>query len=86
MYETNRARKRASWPLVLALTCLASGQFKPAKYYKLGGKEVLSLQVIAADFNNDGVLDLAVADALSNKVSVLLGNSDGPSGRRSYFR
>ena len=31
----------------------------------------------AADFNNDGRLDLAVANADGNTVSVLLGNADG---------
>src|SRR4051812_14006963 len=31
--------------------------------------------VIAADFNNDGRLDLAVANVISNNVSILLGNS-----------
>src|SRR5262245_45285058 len=33
--------------------------------------------VVTADFNNDGHLDLAVANSGSNNVSVLLGSSDG---------
>src|SRR5262249_1953310 len=33
--------------------------------------------VVAGDFNNDGFLDLAVANAGSNDVSVLLGKGDG---------
>jgi len=33
--------------------------------------------VISADFNNDGNLDLAVANSGSDNVSVLLGNGDG---------
>jgi Ca2+-binding RTX toxin-like protein len=33
--------------------------------------------VVTADFNGDGRLDLAVANAGSNSVSVLLGNGDG---------
>src|SRR5262245_20541862 len=33
--------------------------------------------VLAADFNNDAVLDLAVANPNSQSVSVLLGNADG---------
>jgi VCBS repeat protein len=65
---------------------LAAAQFEPAKYYKLGGKETLSLQVITADFNNDGILDLAVADALSNKVSVVLGKRDGTFGSPIIFQ
>lgn len=32
---------------------------------------------ITADFNNDTVLDLAVANSASNTVSVLLGNANG---------
>jgi hypothetical protein len=75
--------------LLLALawtSSLAAAQFKPAKYYKLGGKKLLSLQVITADFNNDGILDLAVADALSDKVSVLLGKPDGTFGPPIIFQ
>ncbi len=33
--------------------------------------------VIAADFNHDGKLDLAVADEFENSISILLGNGDG---------
>jgi len=33
--------------------------------------------IVAADFNNDGRLDLAVANSSSNSVSVLLGNGNG---------
>jgi hypothetical protein len=35
-----------------------------------------------ADFNGDGKLDLAVPDASSNNVSVLLGKGDGTFGSR----
>jgi len=51
-------------------------QFKPAAYYNLGSRQ-RPYQVITADFNNDGKLDLAVADWLSGTVSILLGNGDG---------
>src|SRR5713101_3928818 len=34
-------------------------------------------KVILADFNGDGVLDLAIANCFSNSVSVLLGAGDG---------
>jgi hypothetical protein len=33
--------------------------------------------IVTADFNGDGVLDLAVADGRLNRVSVLLGNGNG---------
>ena len=33
--------------------------------------------IITADFNGDGILDLAVADKGTNTVSILLGNGDG---------
>jgi hypothetical protein len=72
--------------LAFALVSLVAAQFKPAQYYKVGGKNILSDQVITADFNNDGVLDLAVADALSNKVSILLGNPDGTFGPPIIFQ
>jgi hypothetical protein len=58
---------------MLAL-CATASQFKRAVYYKVANYPV---QVIAADFNHDGNLDLAVADYLANEVSILLGNGDG---------
>jgi hypothetical protein len=46
------------------------GTFQPAQSYTVGGGPV-----VAADFNADGIPDLAVVN--SNTVSVLLGNGDG---------
>jgi hypothetical protein len=63
----------------------AASQFFPPKYYKVGSKNTLSDQVITADFNNDGVLDLAVANALSDEVSILLGRGDGTFGPPIIF-
>ena len=37
--------------------------------------------VVAADFNDDGRLDLAVANSSANSVSVLLGNANGSFSR-----
>src|SRR5207245_6840851 len=39
--------------------------------------ETNPISVAVGDFNHDGVQDLAVANAGSNTVSVLLGNGDG---------
>jgi hypothetical protein len=51
-----------------------AGQFKAPVYYKVAN---YPYQVIAADFNHDGNLDLAVADYLASEVSILLGKGDG---------
>ena len=48
--------------------------FSPAVNYPAGtGPQ----EVVTADFNNDGRLDLAVANSTSDNVSVLLGNGNG---------
>ena len=55
--------------------CLLS--LTPALNYSVGtGPQA----VVAADFNNDGRLDLATANAGSNSVSVLLGDGQGGFG------
>jgi hypothetical protein len=76
--------RRINVGLLALITVLAYGQFAgaasqffPPKYYKVGSKNFLSFSVITADFNNGGVLDLAVADYLNSEVSVLLGKPDG---------
>ncbi len=48
--------------------------FLPQQTYSVGGAP---LGVAAGDFNGDGIADLAVANAASNTVSVLLGIGDG---------
>ena len=42
--------------------------------------------IVAADFNGDGKMDLAVSDKGSNKVSVLMGNGDGTFSQRWITR
>ena len=58
--------KRMTWILLFALAGLAilpqtalAGQFKKPVYYPLND---VPYGVVTADFNNDGNLDLAVAD------------------------
>ena len=53
------------------------GTFQPPVNYTVGEN---SKSVVVGDFNGDGKLDLAVANAANlpgNTVSVLLGNGDG---------
>ena len=50
------------------------GTFQPALDYDAS---TVSGSVVVADFNNDGKLDLAVANATGEIVSILLGNGDG---------
>jgi hypothetical protein len=72
--------------LITAILVLVGCTFAaklPAKTYSVGQEPQV---VVAADFNNDGNLDLATADYTSSDVSILLGNGDGrfqPSRRFS---
>jgi len=50
------------------------GTFQPHVDYAVG---TLPSSLLAADFNGDGKLDLAVTNAFGGTVSVLLGNGDG---------
>jgi hypothetical protein len=71
--------KRATWITLfamLAVSSAAAGQFRNAAYYKLGYRN-LPFQLISADFRNDGNVDLAFADYLSGRVTIMLGNGDG---------
>src|SRR5438552_3471830 len=60
---------------VAVLLGSGGGNFQPAQTFQVGGSN--SESVAAGDFNGDGRLDVAVANAGSNTVSVLLGNGDG---------
>src|SRR5438876_58233 len=51
------------------------GTFQTAQKYQVGG--INSESVAAGDFDGDGKLDVAVANAGSNTVSVLLGDGQG---------
>src|SRR6478752_5577535 len=62
------------WPQIEALEDRRLLAFSPLANYAVGQNP----QAIAsADFNNDHILDLAVANYSSSTVSVLLGNANG---------
>ena len=65
-------------PVVLALLSFpragSAVEFGTAKNYPVG---MNAKAIVVADFNNDGKLDIAVANSSSNNVSILLGNGDG---------
>jgi len=54
----------------------ADGTFQAVNSYSVG-PGINPYSITAGDFNGDGKLDLATANAGSNDVSVLLGNADG---------
>jgi FG-GAP-like repeat len=56
-----------------------NGTFQLSQIYTVGK---FPLSVAIGDFNGDGHLDLAVANALDSSVSILLGNGDRPPTRR----
>jgi hypothetical protein len=71
--------------LAVAFTCCPNGgvsillgrgdgTFLPPVNYLAG---VAPVSVVAADFNHDGNLDLAVASSYSSSISILIGNGDG---------
>jgi len=65
------------WLIFLSLTIThdaGAQQFQPVTYYHAGNGP---RQVVTADFNNDGNLDLAVSLEDEGKVAVLLGRGDG---------
>jgi hypothetical protein len=59
---------------VMALLGNGDGTFQAPVAYGVGANP---LAVAVADFNDDGALDLAVANDYSGAVSILLGNGDG---------
>jgi hypothetical protein len=50
------------------------GTFEPAVNYAVGASPWM---VVAGDFNNDGILDLATMAGATNVADILLGNGDG---------
>src|ERR1022692_2809202 len=80
---------RAVWALLVALTTLhvlvadaSAGQFKLPAYYRAGQRPY---RVIAAQFTQSGNLDLAVADFVTSRMYILLGNGDGTFQKPQTF-
>jgi hypothetical protein len=63
------------YPGILILSGNGDGTFQPPISYAVSGGSSTN-DVVTADFNGDGILDLA-ATTDSNTVAVLLGNGDG---------
>jgi hypothetical protein len=61
------------------------GTFRPPVSYAVGAVGSYAFGIIAADFNNDGKLDLGVANTSDNTVSILLGNGDGTFHPQTAF-
>jgi hypothetical protein len=73
--RTALRRKLASaWVAVEALEDRTVPSFLAPVNYPAGSSP---LALVAGDFNNDSLVDLAVANSSSSTVSVLLGNGDG---------
>lgn len=60
--------------LVTILLGNGDGSFRAQGTYATGGGPI---GIVAADFNADGKLDLAIANEVDNTVTILLGNGDG---------
>jgi Bacterial Ig-like domain (group 3)/FG-GAP-like repeat/FG-GAP repeat len=60
--------------LLLGVLMAHAGQFLDAPQYPVGTNPQA---VAVADFNGDGIPDLAVVNTTGNSVSILLGNGDG---------
>jgi hypothetical protein len=78
---------KAMWALlltVIVVTALAptaaAGQFKKPVYYQSDGNV---WGIVAADFNHDGILDLAFTDLY--QVGIMLGKRDGTFEAARYF-
>src|SRR5205085_2658808 len=59
-----------------------SPSFGPATYFSVGTQPQ---SVAVSDFNRDGKSDLAVANYMSNNLSVLLGDGNGAFGTATTF-
>ena len=70
----DRRRRQTRRPVMEGLEDRRLLTFVPAVDYSTGASPQA---VVAADFNNDTILDLATANYSDRTVSVFLGNADG---------
>src|SRR5216684_8935541 len=73
--------------LCVVLSCLGSQADAQAYFFNRADFAIGTYPtgIAAADFNRDGILDLAIVDTTASTVSVLLGRSDGTFGSgKSY--
>ncbi|MEM6312444.1 MAG: FG-GAP-like repeat-containing protein, partial [Planctomycetota bacterium] len=73
------ASRQASEDVVEVLLGNGDGTFMAAARVQITstGLSPIVSAVIAGDFNDDGAIDLATSNALTNDISVVLGNGDG---------
>src|SRR4051794_37520256 len=69
--------------LGLGAAAVALAGFKPATSYPVGSE---ALDVVTADLNGDGKLDLAVSNRGDDNVSVLRGNGSGSFGAAHDYK
>ena len=74
-------KREALIAIVISISFLALPASTQAQTYIFGRADFpvgnSPSAIVAADFNNDGVLDLAVTNNSDNTISVLLGRPDG---------
>jgi len=77
------------WALLLSVTVVtavvpgaAAGQFRKPVYYKTNDNV---WGIVSADFNQDGIRDLAFAEFFSGQVGIMLGKGNGAFEPPSYF-
>ncbi len=71
---------------ISVLTGRGDGSFSSAQSYPNGTMTPYDVQDVSiGDFNGDGILDLATAEATSNTVGILIGRGDGTFNPRKSF-
>ena len=80
---------KTMWALLLSVTLVTAvvpsaeaGQFKKPVYYKTNDNV---WGIVSADFNHDGIRDLAFAEFFSSQVGIMLGKGSGTFEAPRYF-